>query len=120
MKSAPLESMPGLDGDDRKTKTVTVGVHHRCEDGTTFVVLSGRAMVEFDDEDSLVFLRRGSLCQLAPNTQTRWTVSERLEYLVVTQACLVFKEHDDEPAPVAADVDQAHPVRPFRPRRHVS
>ncbi len=105
---------------DPRTGTLAAGVHHRVEDGRPFVVLSGQAMVEFEDQDSLVFVRRGSLCRLAPMTATRWTVSEPVEYLIVTEASVVFRERDDEPARGGTDVNQAHPARPFRPRRRVT
>ena len=112
--------VPGLDERDPQTRTLPAGIHHRIEDGTAFVVLSGRAMVEFEDLDSLVFLRRGSLGRLPPMVATRWTVSEPVEYLVVTEASVVFRKRDDERARGVQDFNQAHPARPFRPRRHVS
>jgi mannose-6-phosphate isomerase-like protein (cupin superfamily) len=112
--------VPGLDERDLQTRTLPAGIHHRAEDGKTFVVVSGRAMVEFEELDSLVFLRRGSLCRLPSAARTRWTVSEPIEYLLVTEASVVFKQHDDEPARSGTDVNQARSVRPFRPRRYVS
>jgi hypothetical protein len=120
MVTTAHETIPGLDTQEVRTTKIDVGVRHRFEDGATFVVLAGRAMIEFDDDDSLVFVRRGSLCRLQSNAATRWTISEPIEYLLVTEASVVFKEHDDEPARGGTDVNQAHPVRPFRPRRHVS
>jgi hypothetical protein len=47
-------------------------------------------------------------------------VSEPIEYLPVTEASVVFKDHDEEPARGGVDVDRGRPVRPFRPRMHVS
>ena len=120
MPTAVLESIPGLDSHELRTKKSGTGVRHRIEDGAPFVILAGRGMIEFDDEDSLVFVRRGSMCRLQASAATRWTVSEPIEYLLVTEASVVFKEHDDEPARGGTDVNQARPVRPFRPRRHVS
>jgi hypothetical protein len=120
MDAAVLPALPGLDSHEARTTTIDVGVRHRSEDGSTFVVLAGRAMIEFEDDDSLLFVRRGSLCRLQPQATTRWTVSEQIQYLLVTEASVVFKERDDEPARAGTDVNLAHPVRPFRPRRHVS
>ncbi|MGN6761632.1 MAG: hypothetical protein ACTHJI_09930 [Leifsonia sp.] len=122
MFTAPLESFPGLDSGEAPTQKVGAGVRHRTENGAPFVILTGRAMIEFDD-DSLVFVRRGSMCRLPTGAATRWTVSEPIEYLPVTEASVVFRDHDDERARGArggVDVDQGRPVRPFRPRRHVS
>lgn len=115
-----LEWIPGIDDDELLTKHLPAGIHARPGDGTPFVVIRGRAMIEFDDQDSLVFVRRGTLCSLPRLTSTRWTVSEPLEYLLVTEASVVFREHDDDPARGVTDVNQAHSARPFRPRRHVS
>jgi hypothetical protein len=120
MSIASLAAIPGLDVTDQRTRTLAVGVHHRAEDGEAFVIVTGRAMIEFEDQDSLVFVRRGSLCRLDAAAMTRWTVSEPVEYLIVTEASVVFKQHDDEPARSGTDVIQARSVRPFRPRRHVS
>jgi len=117
---AALEYVPGLDSTELRTTRIGVGVRHRIEDGAPFVILRGRATIEFEDQNSLVFVRRGSMCRLPASAATRWTVSEAIEYLLVTEASVVFKEHDDEPARGGTDVNQARPVRPFRPRRHVS
>jgi len=72
--------------------TIGSGIHHRVEDGLPFVILSGKAMIEFEDRESLAFVRRGSLCRLQPDASTRWTVSEAIEYVIVTEASLVFKD----------------------------
>jgi hypothetical protein len=98
MFTAPLESVPGLDSGEAPTQKVGAGVRHRTENGAPFVILTGRAMIEFDDEDSLVFVRRGSMCRLPTGAATRWTVSEPIEYLPVTEASVVFRDHDDERA----------------------
>lgn len=100
------------------TETLPEGVHHRTEDGQPFVVLAGRATVEFNDGDALIYLRRGSMCTLPPMAHTRWTVAEPVELLPVTEAAVVFKENDSAralSAPSGGLVD-----RPFRARRHVS
>lgn len=120
MGTAALDSVPGIGSVDLRTRTIDVGVRHRIEEGAPFVILSGRATIEFEHEESLVFVRRGSMCRLPASAATRWTVSEPVEYLLVTEASVVFKEHDDEPARSGTDVNQARSVRPFRPRRHVS
>lgn len=102
---APAEALPA-------------GVHHRTENGRPFVVLAGRATVEFDEGDALIYLRRGSMCTLPPMVPTRWTVAEPVELLPVTEAAVVFKENDGAralSAPRSGLVD-----RPFRARRHVS
>jgi len=109
-----------LAGQGLKTLTLAAGIHQRIEDGRPFVVLNGRAMVEFDERDALIFLRRGSMCKLTPLAATRWTVSEAIEYLLVNEASIVFKEHDDEGRGGMLGASLPHPPRPFRPRRHVS
>lgn len=96
MKDIDVTVTPTLGDQELKTQTLAAGIHHRIEDGRPFVVLNGRAMVEFDERDALIFLRRGSMCKLAPLAATRWTVSEPIGYLVVNEASMVFKEHDDE------------------------
>ena len=72
---------------------IGVGVHHRIESGQPFVILTGRAMVEFDEGEALIFLRRGSICTLPAMTSTRWTVSEPIGALSVTEASVVFRRH---------------------------
>ncbi|MFI5061144.1 MAG: cupin domain-containing protein [Actinomycetales bacterium] len=105
---------------EQATDCIGVGVHRRIETGQPFVILTGRAMVEFDEGDALIFLRRGSTCTLPAMTSTRWTVSEPVEALFVTEASVVFRQHVDEHRPGDADVIEAYTGRPFRPRRHVS
>lgn len=62
--------------------TLESGVHHRVEDGRAFVVLDGTAIVEFDDRDSLIFVRQGAAYTLAPSARTRWTVPASITFLV--------------------------------------
>lgn len=62
---------------------VPKGVHHRTERGA-FVVLRGRATIEFEEDDSLLFVSRGSLCLAHGNT--RWTVTETIEYLTISRS----------------------------------
>jgi hypothetical protein len=119
MENIDLATIPGLGDHELKTQTLPTGIHQRVEDGRPFVVLNGRAMVEFDERDALIFLRRGSMCKLTALAATRWTVSAPIEYLVVSEASIVFKEHDGERAGMQ-DRNLPHSPRPFRPRRHVS
>ena len=91
---------------------VPVGVHDRREEGHPFVVITGKATVEMDEGESLLFLRPGSLCTL-PVGLSRWTVSETVELLPVTEAATVFQTH-------AALDTLISSARPFTPRRYVS
>lgn len=104
--------------EDAHSETLSAGIHHRTANGRPFVVLSGRATVEFDEGDALIYLRRGSMCTLPPMVPTRWTVAEPTELLPVSEAAVVFKENDGSRALARPHDGQAD--RPFRPRRHVS
>jgi hypothetical protein len=116
-----LETIPGLDQQEIRTEHLRVGVHHRYDDGNAFVVLHGRAIVEFEDREALVYLRRGSMYRFTPCAETRWTVSQDLEVLPISESVVVRRSHEDAaPTVSAADADQAKAMRPFRPRRHVS
>jgi hypothetical protein len=95
---------------------IGVGVHRRIESGRPFVILSGRAMLEFDEGEALIFLRRGTLCTVPAMISTRWTVSEPIEALFVTEASVVFRQHDEG---IRGGTGTRSEV-PFRPRRHVS
>lgn len=119
MNDVDLAVIPDLGDHELNTQMLPAGIHQRIEDGRPFVVLSGRAMVEFDERDALIFLRRGSMCKLAPLVATRWTVSAPIEYLLVNEASIVFKERDNERTDMQ-DTSPPHSPRPFRPRRHVS
>jgi hypothetical protein len=62
--------------------TLPHGVHRRIEDGRGFVVLDGAAVIEFDDRDSLLYVRPGTVCELTPDASTRWTVPETITFVV--------------------------------------
>lgn len=115
-----MDGTPGFDPREVPATTLAVGVHSRIEEGTAFVVLRGRAMIESEDQDAVVFVRRGSICRLPSASMTRWAVSETIEYLPVTEASFVFKQHADEPTDTSAGDGRVRSIRPFRPRRHVS
>lgn len=68
------------------------GIRQRIEDGEPFVVLCGSAIVEAEDGEALVYLRRGSMCRFAALSHTRWTVADDVELLPVTEAAMVFRE----------------------------
>ena len=72
-----------VDAGDCQTSQVHVGTHRRCEDGQPFVVLRGKALVEVDDSDSLLYLRQGTVYALPAQLETRWFVSEEIEFLAV-------------------------------------
>lgn len=120
MTNRTADTIPWLDDDELRSRRIRVGVHRRTEDGTPFVVLRGRAIVEVEEGESLVYLRPGTMCQFSPVLPTRWTVSEEIELITVTEAAIVFKEHDEQVSADGRDVRLAHLARPFRPRRRLS
>lgn len=120
MTNRTARMTPGLDEVELHGRHIRVGIHRQTEDGRPFVVLSGKAMVEFEEGESLVYLRPGTMCQFSPVLPTRWTVSEEIELITVTEAAIVFKEHDEQVSADGRDVRLAHLARPFRPRRRLS
>lgn len=63
---------------------MTPGVMRDVESDEVFVVLSGSALVEFDDGTAPLSLHAGDVVRLAEGTRTVWTVTETLRkvYLV--------------------------------------
>lgn len=94
-----------------------VGVHDRIEDGRSIVILSGEATIEFNDDASLAQVAAGSLCTMYPHANTSWTVTETLEYIIVTEPSIVYKPRAN---PVNAVGAERGFIKPFRPRRRVS
>ncbi|MGY4712326.1 cupin domain-containing protein [Mycolicibacterium sp. CBM1] len=63
---------------------MTPGVMSDVEADELFVVLSGAATVEFDDETSALTLGPGDVVRLAAGAKTVWTVSETLRKVYLT------------------------------------
>jgi len=120
MTDQTAQVIPRVDEVELHSRNIRVGVHRQTEDGTPFVVLRGKAMVELEEGESLVYLRPGTMCQFSPVLATRWTVSEEIELITVTEAAVVFKEHEEQVSADGRDVTMAHLARPFRPRRRLS
>jgi uncharacterized cupin superfamily protein len=97
----PLEPVPSEQrvGGDPMTGVVSIGTFGGHEfgvwemtDGTmsdvevdeVFVVLRGRATVEFLDDASAIELAPGSVCVLTAGARTRWTVSETIRKMWFT------------------------------------
>jgi len=63
---------------------MTVGGMRDVESEEFFVVLSGSAVVEFDDGSEPLHLKAGDVARLAAGTRTVWTVSEPLRKVYLT------------------------------------
>ncbi|MCG7593655.1 cupin domain-containing protein [Mycobacterium sp. PSTR-4-N] len=63
---------------------MTEGVMTDVESDEIFVVLSGRATVEFADGAAPLTLVAGDVVRLAEGTRTTWTVTERLRKVYLT------------------------------------
>lgn len=63
---------------------ITPGVVTDTEVDEIFVVVSGRATVEFEGDDRTVTLGPGSVGRLAAGSRSRWTVTETLRKIYVT------------------------------------
>ena len=63
---------------------MTRGVSRDTESDEVFVVLSGRARVDFEDSEAAPLeLRSGSVIRLAKGARTIWTVSETLRKVYI-------------------------------------
>ena len=65
---------------------ITPGVSTDVEADELFVVLSGRAVVEFDDGSAALHLQAGSVARLRGGSRTRWTVSETLRKVYIVES----------------------------------
>ncbi|OIQ92649.1 hypothetical protein GALL_253870 [mine drainage metagenome] len=65
---------------------ITPGVSTDVEADELFVVLSGRAVVEFDDGSTPLQLQPGSVARLRGGSHTRWTVSETLRKVYIVES----------------------------------
>lgn len=63
---------------------MTPGVMRDVEADEVFVVLSGAAIVEFDDDTPPLSLTAGDVVRLAEGTRTVWTVTETLRKVYLT------------------------------------
>ena len=63
---------------------MTPGVMRDVEADEMFVVLSGAAVVEFDDGATPLHLAAGDVVRLAEGTRTTWTVTETLRKVYLT------------------------------------
>jgi uncharacterized cupin superfamily protein len=65
---------------------MTRGVMRDVEADEVFVVLSGRASIDFTDDTPTLHLTAGDVVRLAAGAETVWTVTETLRkvYLVAT------------------------------------
>ena len=63
---------------------MTVGTMRDVESEEFFVVLSGSAVVEFEDGTEPLHLITGDVARLAPGTRTVWTVSEPLRKIYLS------------------------------------
>ncbi len=63
---------------------MTPGVMRDVEADEVFVVLSGAAIVEFDDGTAPLSLTAGDVVRLAEGARTVWTVSETLRKVYLT------------------------------------
>ncbi|MGW4095520.1 cupin domain-containing protein [Mycobacterium sp. NPDC004974] len=63
---------------------MTEGTMRDVEAEEVFVVLAGRAVVEFDDGTAPLHLQIGDVARLAAGARTVWTVTERLRKVYVT------------------------------------
>lgn len=66
-------------------RTVTAPPGRQPVPAGPFAVLRGSAVVEFDGDDSLVYLRSGMVCDFAPGSGASWVVAERLTVQEVTR-----------------------------------
>ena len=65
---------------------ITPGVSTDVEADELFVVLSGRAVVEFDDGSAALHLQPGSVARLRGGSRTKWTVSETLRKVYIVES----------------------------------
>ena len=65
---------------------ITPGVSTDVEADELFVVLSGRAVVEFDDGSAALHLQAGSVARLRGGSRTTWTVSETLRKVYIVES----------------------------------
>ena len=65
---------------------ITPGVSTDVEADEFFVVLAGRAVVEFDDGTSALQLQPGSVARLRGGSRTTWTVSETLRKIYIVES----------------------------------
>jgi uncharacterized cupin superfamily protein len=63
---------------------MTPGVMRDVESDEVFVVLSGAAIVEFEDDTTPLRLTGGDVVRLAEGTRTVWTVTETLRKVYLT------------------------------------
>lgn len=63
---------------------MSTGTMSDVEADEIFVVLSGRAVVEFDDGTASLHLKPGDLARFAAGTRTVWTVTEPLRKVFLT------------------------------------
>jgi uncharacterized protein len=63
---------------------MTEGTMRDVEAEEVFVVLAGRAVVEFDDGTAALHRQAGDVARLAAGARTVWTVTERLRKVYVT------------------------------------
>jgi uncharacterized cupin superfamily protein len=63
---------------------MTPGVLRDVEAEEVFVVLSGAAIVEFNDDTTPLSLAAGDVVRLAEGTRTVWTVTETLRKVYLT------------------------------------
>ncbi len=65
---------------------ITPGVSTDVEADEFFVVLAGRAVVEFDDGTPALQLQPGSVARLRGGSRTTWTVSETLRKIYIVES----------------------------------
>ncbi|MDH6197340.1 putative cupin superfamily protein [Mycobacterium frederiksbergense] len=63
---------------------MTEGTMRDVEAEEVFVVLAGRAVVEFEDGAAALHLQAGDVARLAAGARTVWTVTERLRKVYLT------------------------------------
>lgn len=66
-------------------RTLTTPAGRQAVPAGPFAVLRGSAVVEFDGDDSLVYLRSGMVCDFAPQAGASWVVAEPLTVQEVTR-----------------------------------
>ena len=75
---------------------------HRPVPAGPFAVLDGSAVVEFDGDDSLVYLRPGMVCDFAPQAGASWVLAKPL----TVQEVIHYPWHEPVDAAVHRDGDR--------------
>ncbi|MEF2977296.1 cupin domain-containing protein [Subtercola sp. YIM 133946] len=63
---------------------VTPGIVTDTESSEVFVVISGSAVVEFENSERMLHLSPGTIGRLEAGTRSRWTVTETLRKVYIT------------------------------------